>query len=510
MARAEVTTFDPRPAADGACSLIEAIVNANADEAVYADCPPGRGPDVIVLEPGAYTLAEVYESADGENGLPSITSVIVIRGNGATITRSATPGVPAFRIFRVAPEGTLVLRDLTVSNGLQTTTAKSGGGILNRGRLRLHGVTVRNNRMESGFGGGIMSRGGEMHIVRSTFVENTVTERYGGAIYARDGKFVISSSLITRNLATSATDYVGGVAGVYNVAASADSTMTIEESVISDNLVEGNDLAGGGVGNVANDGLTAALYLVRSTVTGNRATYGAGIWNTIIDGMAPNPRLFIVQSTIANNVSVAQGSGYADSGGLENFAGTAVIANSTFSGNSTAGSEYATGGAISNQSMEPFPPAFVHLVNTTLADNTASHDSGAVGNALFTPGAQAEIAFANTLFAGNTAPEGANCFAGGGVLTSLGHNLEDAATCNLAAAGDKPHASAVTGPLADNGGPTLTHALLAGSDAIDAGDDAICAAPPVAGVDQRGVERPQGAGCDTGAFERRPEDALPQ
>ena len=53
------------------------------------------------------------------------------------------------------------------------------------------------------------------------------------------------------------------------------------------------------------------------------------------------------------------------------------------------------------------------------------------------------------------------------------------------------------GPLAGNGGPTATHALLDGSPAIDAADAALC--PP---TDQRGVVRPQGAACDVGAFER--------
>jgi hypothetical protein len=61
----------------------------------------------------------------------------------------------------------------------------------------------------------------------------------------------------------------------------------------------------------------------------------------------------------------------------------------------------------------------------------------------------------------------------------------------------------VTAPLldslADNGGPTLTHALLAGSPAIDAGDDAVCPE-----TDQRGVSRPQGAACDVGAYELEP------
>jgi len=52
--------------------------------------------------------------------------------------------------------------------------------------------------------------------------------------------------------------------------------------------------------------------------------------------------------------------------------------------------------------------------------------------------------------------------------------------------------------LAANGGPTQTHALLAGSPAIDAGSPDC--PPPF--FDQRGIVRPQGAACDIGAFER--------
>lgn len=501
-ARITVTTFDPNLAADGRCSLIEAIANANADAAVYADCPAGHGPDIIYLAPGSYTLTQVNDTADGENGLPSITSVIAIVGHGATITRSAAPKTPAFRIFRVAPGGTLALRDLTVSNGLQSTPAKSGAGIRNQGgTLRLQNVTVHNNRMEFGYGGGIYSWGGELSVVRSTVVENTVTERYGGGIYHIDGKALISASNISHNLATSTSDYIGGAAGVFNVAGSADSTMTIEDSVISDNIADGNDLAGGGIGNAANDGVTASLHLERSSVMRNQASYGGGIWNTIVDGETPNTQLFIERSTIADNRAIGQGSGYADSGGLENFAATAVIVNSTFSGNRTTGDVYATGGGISNQAMEPYPAAFVHLVNSTLANNTASHDGGGVSNVLYSPGAVAEITFANTLLAGNAAPVGASCFDGGATLTSLGHNLEDGDACGFHGIGDKVGADPRLDLLGDNGGPTLTHALLPGSPAMDAGDIVICAAPPVNNMDQRGVRRLQSAACDIGAYE---------
>ncbi|MSQ10576.1 MAG: hypothetical protein EXR52_06160 [Dehalococcoidia bacterium] len=57
------------------------------------------------------------------------------------------------------------------------------------------------------------------------------------------------------------------------------------------------------------------------------------------------------------------------------------------------------------------------------------------------------------------------------------------------------------GPLALNGGPTGSHALLNGSFAINAGSAAVCASAPIGGVDQRGLARPQGPGCDLGAFE---------
>ena len=96
-----------------------------------------------------------------------------------------------------------------------------------------------------------------------------------------------------------------------------------------------------------------------------------------------------------------------------------------------------------------------------------------------------------------------NCFFapfGDGVvtLTADHNNVLTDDTC-FAGASDLVVADAGLGSLADNGGPTLTHALLAGSPAIDAADAAVCPA-----TDQRGVTRPQGAGCDVGAYEVEP------
>ena len=65
----------------------------------------------------------------------------------------------------------------------------------------------------------------------------------------------------------------------------------------------------------------------------------------------------------------------------------------------------------------------------------------------------------------------------------------------------------VLGPLQNNGGPTQTMARGAGSAARDAANDAICAAPPVDNLDQRGIARPQGPHCDIGAVEQIQEPA---
>ena len=78
----------------------------------------------------------------------------------------------------------------------------------------------------------------------------------------------------------------------------------------------------------------------------------------------------------------------------------------------------------------------------------------------------------------------------------MGYNLSDDASCNLTQPTDITNTDPLLGPLADNGGATLTHVLLPGSPAIDSGDDVACPAS-----DQRGVSRPQGAGCDRGAVE---------
>lgn len=127
------------------------------------------------------------------------------------------------------------------------------------------------------------------------------------------------------------------------------------------------------------------------------------------------------------------------------------------------------------------------LTNVTINANAAVTDGGGI----FVDSASS-VAMKNTIIANSSgAPD---CT--GTTITSPGHNLDSDNSCSLTGAGDLPDRDPLLGPLASNGGPTQTHALNAGSPAIDAADNVGCPS-----TDQRGVARPQGPTCDIGAFE---------
>src|SRR5262249_15464629 len=170
-------------------------------------------------------------------------------------------------------------------------------------------------------------------------------------------------------------------------------------------------------------------------------------------------------------------------GGLTNALGTVTLLNSTVSGNTSSSG----GGGLFNAST-------LRLLNSTLSGNTTASLGGGVRNS-----GGGLVALKNTIVAHNTASTGGDC---NGAITSQGHNLDSDGSCSFGGAGDLSAMDPKLGPLQNNGGPTQTQALLAGSPAIDAGDSVGC--PP---TDQRWVARPQdgkGTGtavCDIGAYE---------
>jgi CSLREA domain-containing protein len=256
--------------------------------------------------------------------------------------------------------------------------------------------------------------------------------------------------------------------GIFNAGGG---TLAVTNSTISGNT--STDEGGG----IANGSFVAAipagtLNLTNSTVSGNSAKYGGGIFH------APGATLTLDSSTVSGNSGTAHG------GGIVNR-GTMSVRNSTISGNTIA-----FGGGIIN-----FGTAT--LTSSTLSGNTATFGAGG-GGGIYADSA-GSITLKNTIVANS--PSGGNCTGG---IGSLGHNLSSDASCGFTASGDLQNTNPQLGPLADNGGPTQTHALLAGSPAINAGS--LDCPPPAA--DQRGVARPQGAACDIGAYEHQGATAV--
>jgi len=255
-------------------------------------------------------------------------------------------------------------------------------------------------------------------------------------------------------------------------------SLTLDECTVRDNRVGAatNEFWKGGGGVYSGGGST--LVLRRSTVRGNTTQLvdGGGVY--VFLGATAT----IEASTLSGNTAGNVG------GGIRSL-GNVTITNTTLSGNTSVawygGAAFHTDGIL-------------ELLNSTVTSNVSPPSAPA---ALFVgtfTAAGATLRMTNTIVAGNTSGCFAGFFGSGPVvLASDGHNVASDGTCNLTAAGDQPGTDPLLGPLASNGGPTATHALLDGSPAIDAASAARC--PP---TDQRGVARPRGAGCDVGAFER--------
>jgi hypothetical protein len=219
------------------------------------------------------------------------------------------------------------------------------------------------------------------------------------------------------------------------------------------------------------------LTVLRTTLSGNTAGGGAsGIGGAI--QMNGSGTLSVNNSTISGNTA----SGTDASGGAVqmNGGGTLTLTNSTVSGNRAAGSSTGAGGALQFNTG-----ATITILNSTVAGNSATTSGGALS--ANSPGT---TSVKNTIVWGNTALSGASCDTS---LTSAGHNDASDTSCGLNGSGDI-HSDPMLGPLQNNGGPTSTMALSAGSPAIAAGDTNGCPA-----TDQRGVAR--SGHCDIGAFQ---------
>lgn len=276
----------------------------------------------------------------------------------------------------------------------------------------------------------------------------------------------ITLSLLGVTIANGNTSGFGG--GIYN---SPSSTLILTNTRFLSNTAT---LDGGGISNrgtikVTNS--TLSNNRVTSSILNNGCVGGGGICNY-------NATATIENSTLSRN----DASGFNSSGGaIAHVLSSLTIQNSTFFSNSAA---YVGGGIASI--------GFVTVTNSTFSSNSAVSSGGGFSMVPF-----GSVLLRNTIIADN-AP-GGNC---NGTFTNGGNNIDSGSTCGWTSTnGSMSNTDPLLAPLANNGGPTMTMALLFGSPAIDG----VTYNPPCNGSplkDQRGFVRPFGLRCDIGSYER--------
>jgi hypothetical protein len=483
------------------CTLREAISVAKAG-------------DTIQLQAGTYGLAF---------GQLNITKQLTIlgAGPGATTIEAGTAGQPS-RVIRVESGAGLTMSGVTITggevignDGASSTSAGTAGepgqgvtgaGIDASGPLTLTEVVVTSNELVGGAGGD-----GAHGAEHGGSPGGRGGAADGAGIDVGQGLVTLDRVAIIGNVARSGTGGDGGDGGT-NGAGGAGG--------------ESGSVAGAGIDAGSGTSIVVANTLIAGNVaeTGPAGTGGTGGTNSGAGG--------------------AGGQGEAANGGGLFSNGSVKLTNVTFTGNLAAGGTGGSGGSGGGTVAEVggaggfggggqggaialFNGGAGQFASVTIAGNKAGVSVGGAGGVgshggpAGAGGAKGATEGGNVFLTGNATlslrgsiialGEGdsghENCVFSGGVLTSLGHNLEDHHQClTKPAAGDLINTPAGLGPPAANGGPTETMALLPGSAAIDAGETAcVDAVGAPLSEDQRGD--PRGTPCDIGAFEVQPEPA---
>lgn len=279
-------TIDVAPAAvavaaDSTCSLAEAIVNANQDAAVHADCPAGAGVDTLRLAPGShYQLSAELDSTYGPTGLPLVLADLRVDGRDAAIERppaatcdldgSSDPG--ELRLLAADDGVELTLSDLHLARGCADAPSMGignyAGGVLAFRALTLRRVEIAGCQARLNGGGavfGLNSPAAENLVVVDSVLRDNHALQGGGGLYLADGTATIVATLFEGN---SANGQGGGLLSYARV--------EVTESAFVDNL--GVDGAGAAI----SFSFTTAL-LRNVTFSGNQA---AGRGGALFAGMS--------------------------------------------------------------------------------------------------------------------------------------------------------------------------------------------------------------------------------
>lgn len=351
---------------------------------------------------------------------------------------------------------------VTVCDEASLRTALSGGGLVTftcSGTITLtETITITSNTTVDGTGQAVTISGNnavQVFYVGTPVILNlkslTIADGRGKGTYTEGGGAV---QCYTGTVNIDDSTFINNTAWSGGAVLSRSGTVTVNRSTFSNNTAFEESAYGGAV--FAHE---STLTVIDSTFSGNGAVEGGAI-------MSQYGTLTVSRSTFSDNLAKTW------SAGAIGTLGTAVVSNSTFYNNVS----YEYGGAIASRG------------DLTVTNCTFYYNEGSLGGAIYN---MDNLILQNSIVANSFV--GANCY---GLITDGGGNLSYPDT-SCPGINEDP----MLGLLQDNGGPTRTMAPVAGSAAIDAADDSICAAEPINNLDQRGVFRPVGEHCDIGAVE---------
>jgi hypothetical protein len=484
---------------DNLVTLREALVAANNDSTTDLG-ETGNGADEIVFDSSLAGKTIVLGGTQLE-----ISSDLTLTGLGAS--QLTVDGNNLSRVLEISSGTTVKICGITLTHGV----ASAGGGLLSAGTTTLRHVKVVDNMaLANGPGfvaanGGGIANSGEMRIEDSivsgntSFSRTTTTTAYssGGGIFsvpptssAAPISLTIIRSTVSGNTATSTSDSFSGSGrslggGIFSGTNNsfAVNALAIYDSTISNNLA--SSLDGNGNRRSSGGGINAGgpVTIARSAIYGNSATSstdGFNAWSRSDGGgisfvgnllSFPNGFLSIFGSTVSGNSVSNSGGGspsYSRGGGIS-INGSAEVAHSTITANTaTAGQG---GGVFDNDTMGNEQVFF----KSSIVYGNANSDIDDLGL---------------TQFFTRIVSTGYNIVGSGNALGSFTKTGDHMGTTDP-----------MLDDLADNGGLSLTHALLPGSPAINTGDPAVPANPNE--FDQRGAPylRVVSGRIDTGAFE---------
>ena len=400
---------------------------------------------IIEVEGGSTYTLNVDSGDPSENHL-NLLGNITIRATGderAVIDASGLENPDV--VLHIYEDANVNLENLTLTGGI----AEGDDGV--------EGLRV---------GGGIFIDETATVTIADSLITNNSANGSGGGIFATEETTV---TLINTEVSNNQSGNTGG--GIFTNS----SNFTIRNSSIIDNVATGNSTRGGGI-NVA-DG---AIDISRTTIANNNASEGGGVGVT-------NAEVNIYSSTISNNTSGASGGGIHIRNDSE-LQPPVRFVNTTISGN-VAGSF--GGGIYLDSSTRDFDDAVVLVSNSTIIDNIANtnitNGLGGAGGGIGTR-QDNRIVLANSIVVGNfdgrnnTLSDVSGRFFPDFIFSNpeqsiIGDNNNIIGTLDnvggsIGTGSDLVGVDLMLSPLQDNGGSTLTHALLEGSPAINGGNNA--------------------------------------